>query len=56
MTHITIEELLQRKQELIQERDERLKMTAVGYDNAIAVIDELIKMAMSRREETNEDN
>jgi hypothetical protein len=31
-------------------------MTTVGYDNAIAVIDELIKMAMSRDEEINEDD
>ena len=55
MKHITIEELLQRKQELIQERDERLKLTAVGYDNAIALIDELIQMALAKDEVDNQE-
>lgn len=43
MKYITLEELVQRKQELIRERDERLKLTTVGYDNAIALLDELIQ-------------
>ena len=50
MKYITLDELLERKQELISEREERLKMTAVGYDNAIALIEELIQKAAARGE------
>ena len=50
MRYITVDQLLKRKQDLILEREEKIKMITVGYDNAIAIIEELINMAM-----TNED-
>ena len=45
MKYITVDQLLKRKQELILEREEKIKMLVVGYDNAIAIIEELISMA-----------
>ena len=45
MKYITVEQLLTRKQELIKERDHKMLVLSVGYENAIAVIDELISTA-----------
>lgn len=47
MKHITVEQLLARKQELVAERDDKMRILAVGYDNAIATIDDLINRAMA---------
>lgn len=47
MKHITLEQLLSRKQELMKERDHKMLVLSVGYENAIAVIDELISTAMA---------
>lgn len=55
MKYITVEHLLKRKQELIEEREDKLRTLVVGYDNAIAILDELIKTAMESEEgEINE--
>ena len=45
---ITLEQLEKRKQELIKERDHKLLVLTVGYENAIAILDELITMAEAR--------
>ena len=51
MKYITVEQMQKRKQDLILEREEKIKMITVGYDNAIAIIEELINMAMMNEEE-----
>jgi ATP-dependent Clp protease ATP-binding subunit ClpA len=48
--YITVEQLLKRKQELILEREDKIKMLVIGYDNAIAIIEELINMAANQEE------
>ena len=48
MKYITVDQLLKRKQELILEREDKIKMITVGYDNAIAIIEELISMATNQ--------
>ena len=49
MKYITVDQLLKRKQELILEREDKIKMLVIGYDNAIAIIEELINMAVEER-------
>ena len=51
MKYITVDQLLKRKQELILEREDKIKMLVVGYDNAIAILEELINAAMANEEE-----
>lgn len=46
MAHISVDQLAARKRQLIAERDRRIRELSIGYDNAIAVIDELLQMAM----------
>ena len=48
MSDITVDQLLKKKQELIQERDHKLLVLTVGYDNAIALLDELIEMTAKK--------
>lgn len=50
MKYITVDQLLKRKQELILEREDKMKMLVIGYDNAIAIIEELINMATNQEE------
>ena len=51
---ITLEQLEKRKQELIQERDHKLLVLTVGYENAIALLDELIKESQERTKDKGE--
>ena len=48
MRYITVDQLLKRKQELILEREDKIKTLVIGYDNAIAIIEELINMAANQ--------
>ena len=48
MRYITVDQLLKRKAELILEREDKIKMLVIGYDNAIAIIEELINMAANQ--------
>ena len=50
MKYITVDQLLKRKQELILEREEKMRTLVIGYDNAIAIIEELINMAANEEE------
>ncbi len=50
MKYITVDQLLKRKQELILEREEKIKTLVIGYDNAIAILEELINMAANQEE------
>ena len=47
---ITLKQLEKRKQELIQERDHKLLVLTVGYENAIAILDNLIEMAQEKQD------
>ncbi len=48
MKYITLEQLEVRKHELIVEREDKLRVVTIGYDNAIAILDELIVLAIGQ--------
>ena len=56
MKHVTVEQLVVKRQELLEEQtgqikslSEQIQLINTAYANAIAVVDELIVMAQSKK-------
>lgn len=51
MNYITVEQLQEKRQELVDEKNHKILILNIGYDNAIALLDELIEKAQENDEE-----
>ncbi len=51
MKYITIEQLIAEKVQLEQEREQRMKELSIAYENAIAIVDKLIQIAIDDPED-----